>query len=101
MLKEFSRHCVLDYFLINRFLKGRVRVPAFFFNIVAGLIVGTCIVACSQDVPENPTDSSVDGQLNTVMNDGRSEVHEIGASVPVGFSTQGAIALAPGELAAD
>jgi spermidine/putrescine transport system ATP-binding protein len=37
----------------------------------------------------------------SVMNDGRSEVHEIGASVPVGFSTQGAIALAPGELAAD
>ena len=47
-------------------------MPAFFFNIVAGLIVGTCIVACSQDVPENPTDSSVDGQLNI-----KDESHQV------------------------
>ena len=46
------------------------------------------------------TESGHDIRMS-VMNDGRSEVHEIGASVPVGFSTQGAIALAPGELAAD
>ena len=47
-------------------------MPAFFFNIVAGLIVGTCIVACSQDVPENPKDSSVDGQLKI-----KDESHQV------------------------
>jgi len=39
-------------------------VPAFFFNIIVGLIVGTCLVSCSQDVPENPAGSSFDDQLN-------------------------------------
>ena len=46
------------------------------------------------------TESGHDIRMS-VMNDGRSEVYEIGASVSVGFSTQGAIALAPGELAVD
>ena len=37
----------------------------------------------------------------SVMNDGSSGVHETGAKVSVAFSAQSAIALAPGELAAD
>ena len=39
-------------------------MPAFFFNIIVGLIVGTCLVSCSQDVSENPAGSSFDDQLN-------------------------------------
>ncbi|MBT5624592.1 MAG: transporter substrate-binding domain-containing protein [Proteobacteria bacterium] len=54
----------MEYSFINRFLKGRARVPAFFFNIIVGLIVGTCLVSCSQDVSENPAGSSFDDQLN-------------------------------------
>ena len=66
---------MLEYSPINRFFQGQARVPAFFVNIVVGLIVGTCLVACSQDVPENRAGSTLGDQLN--IKDESRQVNEV------------------------
>ena len=50
-------------------------MPAFFSNIVAGLIVGICMAACSQDVPENPAGSTLGDQLS--IKDESRQVNEV------------------------